>query len=225
MTTSTMSQRSRVAVGLLAIALAGCSSATTQSATSAPQPQGAPSSATARAPTAPAANPADVNFMTGMIPHHAQAVLIAGWAGSHGARHDVLTLCERIVVGQGDEIRLMQYWLREHGQPVPAANSTRMKMKMNGMEMDMLMPGMLNDEQLAALDKARGSDFDRLFLEAMIAHHAGAITMVNELLASSGAGNDDVVYRFSSDVFADQTTEIARMNKMLESVPAAGRAP
>jgi uncharacterized protein (DUF305 family) len=172
-----------------------------------------------------AVNPADVTFMSGMIPHHAQAVLIAGWAPSHGARKDVAVLCERIVVGQRDEIALMQYWLREHGQPVPDAKSTHMTMKMDGMEHDMLMPGMLNDEQLAALDKARGSDFDRLFLQDMIGHHQGAILMVTELLASPGSAQDDVVYRMSSDVYADQTTEIERMGKMLATVPPAGRAP
>jgi uncharacterized protein (DUF305 family) len=176
------------------------------------------------APSAPTTtkagnNSADVHFMAGMIPHHAQAVLIAGWAASHGARLDVRTLCERIVVGQQDEIRLMQFWLREHSEPVPDAKATHMKMEMNGMEHDMLMPGMLNEAQLAALDKARGSDFDRLFLQAMIGHHEGAITMVDALFASKGAGNDDIVYRFASDVYADQSTEIERMGKMLATVP------
>jgi uncharacterized protein (DUF305 family) len=220
-----MTRRSNtMATALLAVGLCACSSSM-QTAATTPQPAaGGPSnSATV---TAPAANPADVAFMSGMIPHHAQAVLIAGWAPSHGARQDVRALCERIVVGQGDEIRLMQYWLRQHGQEVPAANSMRMKMKMNGVEMDMLMPGMLTDEQLATLDKARGSDFDRLFLQAMIAHHNGALSMVNELLGANGSANDDVVYRFSSDVYADQTTEMERMTKMLATVPpASGRAP
>ena len=78
-----------------------------------------------------------------MIPHHAQAVIMAGWAPTHGARKDVAILCERIVVGQRDEIAMMQTWLRDRGQPVPDATSTRHKMKMNGMEHDMLMPGML----------------------------------------------------------------------------------
>ncbi len=155
-----------------------------------------------------------------MIPHHAQAVVMAGWAASHGARDDVRILCERIVVGQRDEIGLMQSWLRQHGEDVPAANSMRMKHKMNGMEMDMLMPGMLTDEQMAALDKARGSDFDRLFLKGMIAHHEGAVGMVNELLASHDPANDDLVYKMASDVYADQTTEIERMTKMLATVPA-----
>ena len=109
---------------------------------------------------------ADVEFMSGMIPHHAQAVIMAGWAPTHGARKDVAILCERIVVGQRDEIAMMQTWLRDRGQTVPDATSTRHKMKMNGMEHDMLMPGMMTDEQMAALDKARGPEFDRLFLKA-----------------------------------------------------------
>ncbi len=118
----------------------------------------APAQAGAVTTTKAGNNPADVKFMSGMIPHHAQAVLIAGWAESHGARPDVLVLCQRIVNAQQDEIRLMQYWLREHGQPVPAAHAMHHAgMNMDGMTHDMLMPGMLNDEQLAALDKARGA--------------------------------------------------------------------
>jgi uncharacterized protein (DUF305 family) len=93
-------------------------------------------------------------------------------------------------------------------------------MNMNGMQHDMLMPGMLSPEELAALDKARGSEFDRLFLQAMIRHHEGAISMVDELLSSTGAAQDDVVYKFASDVYADQTTEISFMKKMLATIPA-----
>lgn len=158
---------------------------------------------------------ADVEFMSGMIPHHAQAVIMAGWAPSHGARKDVAILCERIVVGQRDEIATMQQWLRDRGLPVPDATSTRHKMKMNGMEHEMLMPGMMTDEEMAALDKARGPEFDRLFLEGMIRHHQGAIDMVDALFKSYGAAQDEVIYRFASDVYADQSTEIARMQKML----------
>lgn len=171
---------------------------------------------------APKANAADVHFMSGMIPHHAQAVLIAGWAESHGARPDIVRLCERIVVGQRDEIALMQTWLRTKGAPVPDANATHMKMTMNGMQHDMLMPGMLSPEQLAELDAARGSKFDRLFLQAMIRHHQGAISMVDDLLASEGAAQDDLVYKFASDVYADQTTEISFMEKMLATIPPEG---
>lgn len=160
---------------------------------------------------------ADVEFMTGMIPHHAQAVIMAGWAPTHGARHDVAVLCDRIVVGQRDEIHMMQGWLRDRGLPVPDEHSTRMHMKMaNGMEHDMLMPGMLTDEEMAALDKARGPEFDRLFLEGMIKHHQGAIDMVNVLMNSYGAAQDEVVFKFANDVFADQNIEIDRMKQMLE---------
>ena len=158
---------------------------------------------------------ADIEFMSGMIPHHAQAVIMGRWARTHGARQDVAILSERIVVGQSDEIAMMQQWLRDRGQPVPDAASTRHKMKMNGMEHEMLMPGMMTDEQMAALDKARGPEFDRLFLEGMIRHHQGAIDMVDALFKAHGAAQDEVIYRFASDVYADQSTEIARMEKML----------
>src|SRR3954470_1147079 len=160
---------------------------------------------------------ADVDFMSGMIPHHAQAVIMAGWAPTHGARKDVAIFCERIVVGQRDEIATMQTWLRDRGLPVPDAASTRHHMKMNGMEHDMLMPGMLTDEEMAALDKARGPEFDRLFLVGMIKHHHGAIDMVDVLFKAYGAAQDEMVFKFASDVYADQSIEIDRMNEMLES--------
>jgi uncharacterized protein (DUF305 family) len=204
-------RRALSGAGALACAIAAaCTPAARQAPAAAPVP------ATTRV-----IHESEVEFMQGMIPHHAQAVLIAGWARSHGARRDVLALCERIVVGQTDEIHLMQHWLRERGQDVPPDTARSHKMKMNGMVHDMLMPGMLNAEQLAALDRARGSEWDRLFLEAMIAHHAGAIDMVNKLMSSPGGATDDLVYRFSADVYADQTTEIERMQKMLAATPGA----
>ncbi len=159
---------------------------------------------------------ADVRFMSGMIPHHAQAVLIAGWAPSHGGRSAVRILCERIVVAQRDEIGLMRDWLRGHGQSVPAPDATHMTTIVDGVEREMLMPGMLTDEQLAELDRARGPEFDRLFLEYMIGHHEGAITMVDDLFESYGAAQDEIVFKFASDVYADQTSEIDRMWTMLE---------
>jgi uncharacterized protein (DUF305 family) len=159
---------------------------------------------------------ADVDFMAGMIPHHAQAVIMAGWAPSHGARTDVSILCERIVVGQRDEIALMQDWLRDRGQPVPDATSTRHRMTMNGVEHAMLMPGMLTDEEMTELDRARGPEFDRLFLNGMIKHHQGAIDMVEVLFKAYGAAQDETIFKFASDVYADQSIEIDRMNKMLE---------
>jgi uncharacterized protein (DUF305 family) len=161
---------------------------------------------------------ADIEFMTGMIPHHAQAVIMAGWAPSHGARSDIAILCERIVVGQADEIQSMQAWLGDRGQPVPDAKSTRMHMKMDGVEHDMLMPGMLTDEEMAQLDKSRGAEFDRLFLIGMMKHHQGAIDMVNDLFKRYGAAQDDTIYKFASDVFADQSIEIGVMQKMLDSM-------
>jgi uncharacterized protein (DUF305 family) len=168
---------------------------------------------------------ADVHFMSGMIPHHAQAVKIAGWAKSHGARADIQILSERIVVAQRDEIALMQNWLRDRAQPVPAATATHLRMVMNGAEHDMLMPGMMTDEELAQLDQSRGTDFDRLFLTFMIRHHEGAITMVDQLFGTDGAGQDEVVFRFGSDVYADQSTEIERMEKMLAQVTNPMREP
>ena len=161
---------------------------------------------------------ADIDFMTGMIPHHAQAVIMAGWANSHGARKDIQILCERMVVGQADEILSMQTWLKDRGLPAPDGKSTRMRMKMGGMEHEMLMPGMLTDEEMAALDKARGTEFDRLFLIGMIKHHQGAMDMVDDLFKAYGAAQDDMIYKFASDVHSDQSIEIEVMKKMLESL-------
>lgn len=160
---------------------------------------------------------ADIDFMSGMIPHHAQAVLIAGWAGSHGARPEVLVLCQRMGVGQRDEIEFMRTWLRDRGEPVPDANATHHRMKMNGVEHDMLMPGMLTAAELAQLDKARNAEWDRLFLTFMIRHHEGALKMVDDLFESYGALQDEDIYKFASDMYADQTIEIERMHKMLDS--------
>jgi len=155
---------------------------------------------------------ADVRFMSGMIYHHAQAVLIAGWAPSHGAGPSVRTLCERIVAAQTDEIALLSRWLANRHEAVPHLDPERVMMP----EMDSthMMPGMLTANQLAQLDTARGPDFDALFLRFMIQHHEGAITMVNQLFAASG-GEEEPVYKFATGAFADQTTEIERMQRML----------
>jgi uncharacterized protein (DUF305 family) len=160
--------------------------------------------------------------MTGMISHHAQAVLMASWAPTHDAGPAVRALCERIMVGQRDEIALMQRWLREWNQPVPEASASHFMMP--GME-HMLMPGMLTAEQLMQLDAARGPEFDELFLTFMIRHHQGAITMVQQLVETPGAARDDNVFKFVSDINADQTTEIRRMNLMLAGIPAAAATP
>lgn len=162
--------------------------------------------------------PADVEFMQNMIPHHAQAVIMARWAMTHGARDDVKVLCQRINIAQTDEIHLMRNWLAERKQEVPDSASTKHMMKMGGMTHEMLMPGMLTDEQMAKLDAARGAEFDRLFLTGMIGHHRGAIDMVRELFSHGDAGHDDTVFRFAADVEADQTAEIHKMELMLESM-------
>jgi uncharacterized protein (DUF305 family) len=160
---------------------------------------------------------ADIQFMDGMIAHHAQALLMAGWAESHGASPAVLTLTSRITNAQKDEIAAMQKWLRDRHQPVPKADPHGMMMNMNGMQHEMLMPGMLTESQLKQLDEARSKDFDRLFLTFMIQHHRGAVTMVNDLFGTNGAAQDITVYKMASDISADQTTEIERMQKMLAS--------
>ncbi len=215
--------RSSLACGAaLAVLTAACAGATPAPAGPAPAPAAGSPTPTVFNPVAGSRyphTPADTHFMTGMIPHHAQAVLIAGWAPSHGASDAVQRLCERIVVAQRDEIASMQAWLRDRGEPVPAADATHMTMVMDGVEHAMLMPGMLTDEELAQLDRARGTEFDRLFLTYMIRHHEGALTMVDQLKASPGAAQDDVVFKFVSDVFADQSTEIDRMQKMLAALP------
>lgn len=167
--------------------------------------------------TAAAPNAADVHFMSGMIPHHAQAVVIAGWAKTHTTNRQLQILCERIVVAQRDEIEIMRTWLADRGLPVPPPDATHHKMKHGDMEHDMLMPGMLTDEELAQLNKSRGDEFDKLFLKSMIKHHEGALAMVDELYKADGAAQDDIVFRFSADVHADQTAEIEVMKRMLDA--------
>ena len=164
--------------------------------------------------------PADVEFMQGMIPHHAQAVLMGRWAATHGARADLQRLCLRIVAAQSDEINMMRRWLRERKQGVPDSMSTRHVMKVGDMTHEMMMPGMLSDDEMAQLDKARGSEFDGLFLNGMIRHHRGAIAMVETLLKNGNAGHDDSVFRFANDVVSDQSAEIIVMLRLLETVPS-----
>jgi uncharacterized protein (DUF305 family) len=148
--------------------------------------------------------------MSGMIGHHAQALVMAGWAPSHGASSSIRTLCERIINGQQDEIATMQRWLKDRSLPVPEATP----MKMGPMDQPM-MPGMLTDEQMKDLDQARGPEFDRKFLTYMIQHHKGAVTMVNQLFGTTGAAQDEATFKMANDISADQTTEIARMESML----------
>jgi uncharacterized protein (DUF305 family) len=212
---------------LAAMALLPCSAATLAAQTTMQSSANAPgeAAAIARARADSARLPyvaADIDFMTGMIGHHAQAILISRWAATHGASPQVQTLASRIINSQQDEIHTMQQWLRDRQQPVPDGNPGSMKMDGSGMAMPMgdmkgepIMPGMLSDAQLKVLDAARGPEFDRLFLRDMIQHHEGALTMVTKLFNSYGAGQDEAVFKFATDANVDQTTEIARMQKML----------
>lgn len=164
---------------------------------------------------------ADAQFMTHMIGHHAQAIIMANWAPTHDASPSIRVLAARIINAQQDEIATMQRWLRDRRQPVPDA-VPGMKMVMDGVEHVMLMPGMLTDAQMAELDRARGKDFDRLFLTYMIQHHRGATSMVTDLFGAYGAGQDETVFKFASDVNVDQTTEIERMQRMLADLVLGG---
>ena len=163
--------------------------------------------------------------MSAMIGHHAQAIVMAQWAPTHDASASIQRLAERVVNAQRDEIATMQQWLRDRHQPVPEAKPTGMKMIMNGQEHEMLMPGMLTDAQMKELDQARGPAFDRLFLTFMIQHHRGAVSMVKELFGTTGAGQDESVFKLATDVNIDQLTEIERMQKMLVALTLGKPAP
>jgi len=167
----------------------------------------------------PVHSPADVYFMQGMIPHHAQALRMAALVPDRSERREIRVLAERMAVAQGDEIELMRQWLADRDEEVPPANATHMRMNHGGMIHDMLMPGMLTEAQFEELEAARGDAFDRLFLTRMIEHHLGAISMVDDLFASPGAAQEDFVFKFASDVYADQTTEIRHMTVMLSRIP------
>ena len=159
---------------------------------------------------------ADSAFMTGMISHHAQALVMSAFAPANRADRQVGTLAARIINAQKDEIAFMQQWLLDRGQPVPEVND------MGRPAHAMQMPGMLSPEQLEDLEKAKGLEFDRLFLTYMIQHHQGAVTMVHELFATDGAAQDDHTFKLASDIQVDQITEVARMRDMIEALPTPG---
>lgn len=166
---------------------------------------------------------ADVDFMTGMIAHHAQALVMSNMAPTHGASASIQTLAARIINAQKDEIATMQNWLRSRAQPVPEVHIEGTSVMLHGVDghhgadhAD--MPGMLTPEQLEELNQARGRDFDRLFLTFMIQHHRGAVTMVDELFATDGAVQDESVFKLASDIHVDQITEIERMGLMLNGL-------
>ena len=154
---------------------------------------------------------ADIKFMQGMIGHHAQAVEMVALVPSRTHSDDLKKLALRIDLSQEDEIKMMQRWLAVRGQQVPDRNA----MHMHGAT---LMPGMLTADEMKHLGEATGDEFDRLFLEGMIKHHGGALTMVEQLFATPGAGQDSEIFAFASDVDADQRMEIDRMGAMLAAV-------
>ena len=153
---------------------------------------------------------ADVKFMQGMIGHHAQAVEMVAMINERTQNQDLKMLGLRIQVSQDDEMDMMRKWLEARGEKVPGPHAHH--------EPGGFMPGMLTSEEMAALAAARGKEFDRLFLMGMIKHHGGAITMVEELFKTPGAGQDGEIFAFASDVDADQRMEIERMGMMLREL-------
>ena len=149
--------------------------------------------------------------MQGMIHHHSQALDMTELLSTRTSREDMRLLALRIQLSQADEIKMMQRWLEVHGQEVPGEHAHHAP----GAP---LMPGMLTTEEMERLAALKGVPFDRLFLQSMIKHHAGAIVMVDELFASAGAGQDSQIFAFASDVIADQTAEIDRMGAMLKEL-------
>lgn len=177
---------------------------------------------------------ADVDFMQGMIMHHAQAVVMSDWAPTHGASSRLQVLCKRIALSQRDEINMMQHWLEARHLHVPdplhmlqhdtlPVHDTS-PMHMPGMDMDdhpMLMKGMLTPAQMRELDAAHGAAFDSLYLTGMIRHHQGALDMVATLFATPGAGQQSELFNFAVDVDAGQRAEIARMQAMLNTLTSS----
>jgi uncharacterized protein (DUF305 family) len=151
---------------------------------------------------------ADVRFMQNMIGHHAQALRMVELTGDRGASVEVRTLALKIDISQKDEIAMMKKWLSERGQAVPTDEQANA----------MMMVGMLTGAEIAQLARARGAEFDRLFLRFMIRHHEGALQMVDELMRSPGAGQESEIFRFATDVDADQRDEIFVMQRLLDTL-------
>ena len=175
---------------------------------------------------------ADIDFMYGMIPHHAQALIMSRLAPENNASPSIQILAARIINAQGDEIELMKKWLRDRDQPVPEIHIDGLEMMVHmddghdghgghghhDMHDHSDMPGMLSQDQLEQLAAATGTEFDRLFLEFMIEHHKGAIIMVDELFAADGAASDREIFDLASGINAEQETEIERMKLMLDRI-------
>jgi uncharacterized protein (DUF305 family) len=167
--------------------------------------------------TLPPRSVADVQFMQGMIMHHAQAVEMTALIGSHTESKDLLSLGARISSSQSDEIKFMKRWLAARGESVSQAMPDMPGMDMSSHQM--LMPGMLTAKQMEALRKAKGAHFDQLFLTGMIQHHNGALIMVKDLFDTAGAGQDAELFNFATDVDSGQRSEIRIMQNMLREKP------
>jgi uncharacterized protein (DUF305 family) len=217
----TRQSRWTTAAFLTALASMACGTGATQEPQTGPRPD-ADESARLEAlyqarmdSTTMTVSDADVAFMTGMISHHAQALIMSRMAPTHGASPEILILTSRIINAQTDEINVMQAWLRDRGRPVPKVDIEGTTLLIDGRP-PMMMHGMLSPAQIAELDAARGADYDRTFLTYMIQHHEGAVHMVTELFATDGATQDDISFKVASDIQVDQITEIRRMKIMLE---------
>ena len=170
----------------------------------------------------PPRSPKDVEFMQGMIMHHAQAVEMTALIEARTENKDLRLLGARISHSQAEEIKFMQRWLEARGEPVSLPMPKMSGMDMSGMNMSshpMLMPGMLTPEQMEALKRAKGTEFDRLFLTGMIQHHGGALVMVKDLFDTAGAGQDAELFNFTTDVDSGQRAEIRIMQTMLQEKP------
>lgn len=170
---------------------------------------------------------ADTEFMTKMIAHHAQALIMSRLAPENNASSQIQTLAARIINAQNDEIKSMQKWLRDREQPVPEVHIEGLNLMIHGLgehheHMDHTnMAGMLSPAQLKELSEATGEEFDRLYLKYMIDHHKGAVTMVDKLFSTDGAAQDEGAFRLATDIQVDQKTEIARMQLMLDEMTAS----
>lgn len=171
----------------------------------------------------PPNSPKDVEFMQGMIMHHAQAVEMTALIESRTQNKELRLLGARISQSQSDEINFMKRWLETRGEKISLPMAGMDGMDMPGMDMSghhqMLMPGMLTSKQMEALRKANGAEFDRLFLVGMIQHHKGALVMVRELFETAGAGQDAELFNFATDIDSGQRAEIRIMETMLGEKP------
>jgi uncharacterized protein (DUF305 family) len=167
--------------------------------------------------TLPPHSPADVKFMQGMIMHHAQAVEMTALIRSHTNNEKLRSLGERISRSQSDEMKFMKTWLTARGEPTSPPMTHMSGSHTSSHQMH--MPGMLTAKQMDALKKAKGEEFDRLFLQGMIQHHNGALIMVKELFDTAGAGQDAELFSFATDVDSGQRAEIRSMQTLLGEKP------